>query len=121
MGSEHLNPDIHSVRLPQCRSFAAPRKVQSTAPRRTAHLEHTNTPRIAFFSVRAAVSTFLHSEVPVPNKLSAGFVCTIAEQVKPAYKSWRHGGHHGRGGSCGTATWFTRATIECALFDLAKV
>ena len=37
-------------------SFAPPpRKVQSTAPRRAAHLEHTTTPRTAFYSVRAAV------------------------------------------------------------------
>ena len=43
--------------LPQGPSFAAPRKVQSTAPRRTAHLENTNTPRAPFFSVRAAVRT----------------------------------------------------------------
>ena len=35
--------------------FATPRQDQSTAPRRAAHLEHTNTPRAPFFSVRAAV------------------------------------------------------------------
>jgi hypothetical protein len=36
-------------------SFAAPRKIQSTASRRAVHLEHTNTPRAPLFSVRAAV------------------------------------------------------------------
>ena len=41
--------------------------------------------------------------------------------MKPAYKSERRGPRHDRGGSCGTATSFTRATIECALLDLANV
>jgi len=50
-------PATRLFRLQLCRSFAAPRKVQSTAPRRTAHLENTNTPRAPFFSVRAAVRT----------------------------------------------------------------
>ena len=41
--------------------------------------------------------------------------------MKPAYKSERRGPHHDRGGSCGTATLFTRAALECELFDLSNV
>ena len=45
----------------------------------------------------------------------------IAEQVKRAYKSKRRDAHRNRGGSCWTATWFTRAAVECALCDLPNI
>ena len=40
--------------------------------------------------------------------------------MKPAYKSERRGPHHDRGGSCGTATSFTRATIDLVIRDLLE-
>ena len=107
-------------RLQVCRSFAAPRKVQSTAPRRTAHLENTNTPRAPFFSVRAAVRTicsyFNTSSKPLPVAL----LCSVVEQMDPAFKSSRCDLHQHRDGSCGTATSFTRATIDLVIRDLLE-
>ena len=51
----NFKPDIKKESVRRGASFGPPRKDQSTAPRRAAHLEHTNTPRAPFFSVRAAV------------------------------------------------------------------
>ena len=50
-----INVCIKMLSVRQGAWFGPPRKDQSTAPRRAAHLEHTNTPRAPFFSVRAAV------------------------------------------------------------------
>ena len=41
--------------------------------------------------------------------------------MKHAYKSWRGGAHLNRGGSCGTATSFTRATIGLAIRHLLEI
>ena len=49
---------LQCVRSDKAAVFGPPRQDQSTAPRRAAHLEHTNTPRAPFFSVRAAVLNF---------------------------------------------------------------
>ena len=50
----NFNAGIKMLRSDKVAWFGPPRKDQSTASRRAAHLEHTNTPR-APFSVRAAV------------------------------------------------------------------
>ena len=76
--------------------------------------------RPIFFRARGCAQHFKVA----PPLISTGRCClalAIVQQVKPAYKSERRGPHHDRGGSCGTATSFTRATIECALLDLANV
>ena len=55
---------VLKVRLILDSPFAPPRKDQSTAPRRAAHLEHTNTPRIAFFPCARLCAAFLGSSTP---------------------------------------------------------
>jgi hypothetical protein len=67
--------------VPRGGSFASPRKVQSTAPRRTAHLEHSNTLRAAFFSVHAAVRNVFRYLSTSSDNLPVGLFCSIAEQV----------------------------------------
>ena len=95
--------------------------VKIRAPHRDARRTLTTpTRRAPHFFVRAAVRNILGSSTPDLNR-PFGLTLAIAEQVKPAYKSERRGPHHDRGGSCGTATSFTPATIECALLDLANV
>ena len=41
--------------------------------------------------------------------------------MDPAFKSSRHDLHRHRGGSCGTATSFTRATTDLAIRDLLEL
>ena len=49
--------------------------------------------------------------------MPVGLLCSVVEQVKHVYTSSRRDLHQNRGGSCGTATWFTREAVECALCD----
>ena len=46
---------------------------------------------------------------------------SVVEQMDPAFKNSRRDLHQHRGGSCGTATSFTRATIDLAIQHLFEL
>ena len=56
----NFNAGMKMFRSDKVSLFGPPRKDQSTAPRRAAHLKHTNTPRAPFFRARGCAQHFLH-------------------------------------------------------------
>ena len=52
--------------------------------------------------------------------MPVALLCSVVEQMDPSFKSSRRDLHQHRGGSCGTATSFTRATIDLVIRDLLE-
>ena len=70
--------------------------------------------------MRAAVRTIFSLLNTSSKPLAVALLCSVVEQMDPAFKSSCRDLHRHRGGSCGTATSFTRATIDLVIRDLLE-